>query len=470
LVEIAGGFLAAGAFEDVRAILGYLRSTQESDGHWAQNMWLDGTPYWNGVQMDETALPVLLVDLAQRDGGLPEPEAPRYWPMVRAAAGYILRNGPVSPQDRWEEDAGFSPFTVGAEIAALLAAADLAERCDELPVAKFLRETADCWHGCIDRWMYARDTDLAHRVGVDGYYVRVAPLVDEENVSRMQASIPVCNVPNDTASSRACDLVSPDALALVRFGMRSADDPRIINTVRVIDALLKVDLPGGPAWHRYNGDGYGEHPDGSPFDGTGQGRAWPLLTGERGHYALAAGQIAEARRLLTAMEHFTSDGGMLPEQSWDTADLPERELFFGQPAGSAMPLVWAHAEYVKLRRSLRDGAVFDLPPQPVRRYLVDRIHANRMIWRFSHKIRTLPHGIVLRIETMAPARVHWTVDDWHTVNDSATRDTGLGVHVVDLPLAGASNGTMIRFTLYWPEVDRWEGRDFDVQVGDGGDG
>src|SRR5262249_55059264 len=156
---------------------------------------------------------------------------------------------------------------------------------------------------------------------------------------------------------RAALTVSPDALALVRFGLRAPDDPRIRNTIRVIDALLKVELPQGPCWRRYNGDGYGEHEDGSGFDGTGVGRPWPLLTAERGHYEVAAGNRAGAEALLRAFESFGSDGHLLPEQVWDADDIPERELFRGRPSGSAMPLVWAHAEHIKLLRSLREARV-----------------------------------------------------------------------------------------------------------------
>ena len=130
--------------------------------------------------------------------------------------------------------------------------------------------------------------------------------------------------------------MSPDALALVRFGLRAAEDPRVLNTVRVIDALLEVNTPGGPAWHRYNGDGYGEHEDGAPFDGTGVGRAWPLLTGERAHYELAAGRWNVAERLLGALEAFANESGLLSEQLWDAPDIPERGLFFGRPSGAAI--------------------------------------------------------------------------------------------------------------------------------------
>ena len=176
---------------------------------------------------------------------------------------------------------------------------------------------------------------------MDGYYVRIAP-VTRDGSPPLAGDIQMKNV-GESGVVPAASIVSTDALALVRFGLRAPDDPRIVNTVRVVDSLLKIDTPNGPCWHRYNHDGYGEHEDGSPFDGTGIGRAWPLLTGERAHYELAAGRTDEARRLMKAMEAFTSDGGMIPEQIWDTADIPERALYFGQPTGSAMPLVWAHA-------------------------------------------------------------------------------------------------------------------------------
>ena len=463
LVETAGGLLAAGATAEVRRVLGYLQTTQEADGHWGQNMWLDGTPYWTGVQMDETALPILLVDLARREGALGEAEVPRFWPMVRRAAAYIVCNGPISPQDRWEEDPGYSPFTIAAEIAALLAAADLADLNHEPQVATYLRETADAWYACIDHWMYASGANRSLRFAVDGYYVRVSPLSSEDGTSRFQSDVPVKNLPGNP-SRLAADLISCDALALVRFGLRRANDPRIRNTVQLIDALLKVETPAGPAWRRYNGDGYGEHADGSPFDGTGIGRAWPLLTGERAHYELLADNIAGAKKLLTAFESLASDSGLIPEQTWDTADIPEKELYFGRAAGSAMPLVWAHAEYVKLRRSLRDGRVFDLPPQTVQRYLVDVVVPPRVVWRFNHKIRSMPIGMELRIETRAEASVRWTSDNWKTCKDSTTRDTGLGIFVADIDTTMIPDGGNVTFATYWPDARRWEGTDFTVVI------
>jgi glucoamylase len=464
LVETAGGLLAAGAYEDARRALHYLQVTQEEDGRWSQNMWLDGTPYWRGLQMDETALPILLTELARRKGALSEGDLTRLWPMARKAAAFLVRNGPVTQQDRWEEDPGYSPFTLAAEIAALLTAADLADLNGEGTTALYLRETADAWNDSIERWVYVTGTDLAREIGVEGYYVRIAPPEEAEAASPSQGFVPIKNRPPAESRKPAAHIVSPDALALVRFGVRAPGDTRVLNTVRVIDALLKVETPFGPAWHRYNDDGYGEHEDGAPFDGTGIGRAWPLLTGERAHYELAAGRRDEAEKLLRALEAFANDGGMLPEQVWDASDIPERELFFGRPSGSAMPLVWAHAEYLKLRRSLRDGRVFDLPQQPVRRYQVEKAGSKLVIWRFNHKTRSLPAGRTLRLETLAPAVLHWTADGWRTIRDTPTRDSGLGVHFIDLPAEKLPPGTWIDFTFYWPQAGSWQNMDYRVAV------
>jgi len=462
MVEAVGGLLAAGARAEAREALVYLQATQEADGHWPQNMWAEGRPYWGGVQMDETALPILLVDLARRQGALADRDlsVQGFWPMVRQAASFLLRNGPVTQQDRWEEDGGYTPFTIAAEIAALLAAADLAELAGEPVLAPYLRETADAWNDRIERWLYVGGTELARRAGVDGYYVRIAP-ADVEDGDR---AVVLKNRSREDSMGRSEAIVSTDALALVRFGLRAADDPRIEDTVRAIDALLLVETPFGPSWHRYNGDGYGEHEDGSPFDGTGVGRVWPLLVGERAHYALARGDRPEAERLLAALEAFAGEGGLLPEQTWDSPDLPERELFFGRPAGSAMPLVWAHAEYLKLVRSLEGGAVFDTPPQTLERYVRRRTPSRHLSWRFNHKIRDLERGRTLRLETLAPAIVHWSADGWGTVLDAATRDTRLGVHVVDLSTEGLAQGAEVSFTFYWPDVERWEGEDFSVKI------
>jgi glucoamylase len=464
LVESATGLLATGARKDVQRVLRYIRAAQDADGHWPQNMWLDGTPYWYGIQMDETAFPILLADIAQREGAITEDEGRTLWPMVRRAAGFLLRNGPVTQQDRWEEDAGYSPFTLAVEIAALLAAADMADLCGEHAPAEYLRETADAWNAHIERWVYVTGTDIARKVGVDGYYVRITPPDVADAASPASGFVPIKNRPPGSSSEPADHIVSPDALALVRFGLRGPADPRIVNTVKVIDAILKVETPRGPAWRRYNDDGYGEHEDGSPFDGTGVGRAWPLLTGERAHYELAAGRREEAERLLATLESFANEGGLISEQIWESADIPSRELYFGRPSGSAMPLVWAHAEYLKLRRSLSDGRVFDTPPQPLQRYVVAKTESPHCVWKFNHKVRSMPPGKVLRIETLSAGIVHGSLDDWVTSLDVETGDTGMGVFFVDLPTEKMREGESVKFTFFWSQAGNWEGRDFEVTV------
>ncbi len=463
LAESAGALVACGAVADARRVLRWLEATQEADGHWPQNCWLDGTAYWTGVQMDECAFPILLVDLLWREAGLGERELRRFWPMVRRAAAYVVQNGPVTGQDRWEEDGGFAPFTLAVEISALLAAADLADHLGD-DGAAYLRETADLWNDRIESWLYVVGTPLARSLDVDGYYVRIAPPEAADGASPAEGFVPIKNRPPGQSRVPAGAVVSPDALALVRFGLRAPDDPRIRNTLRVIDALLKVELPAGPCWRRYNGDGYGEHEDGAPFDGTGVGRAWPLLTGERAHYELAAGNRAGAEALLRALEGFASDGHLLPEQVWEAEDIPERELFRGRPSGSAMPLVWAHAEHIKLLRSLRDGRVFDMPPQPRRRYQQEGTRSPFALWRPNCKSRRLPAGKRLRLELRVPAVAHWSRDGWRSVIDTPTRDSGFGTHVADLDTADLTPGDAVVFTLYWLSEALWEGVDYWLKV------
>src|SRR5207302_9688526 len=188
------------------------------------------------------------------------------------------------------------------------------------------------------------------------------------------------------------------------------------------------------------------------------------LAGERAHYELAAGRPQAAEDLLRVMELSTEGGRLIPEQVWDRADIPALELFLGKPSGSARPLVWAHAEYIKLRRSLRDGKIFDQPLQTVQRYVFEHKSAEYFGWRFNNKPRTLPCGKKLRIILLTPGMVHWSDDHWQTTHDSYSRDSGLGVHAVDLPTRNLVTGHEVVFTLYWPDEQRWEGKDYAITI------
>ena len=445
LVLSAGGLLAAGAPVDARRVLDYLRTVQLPDGGWPQNCWLDGTPYWRGVQMDECAFPILLIDLCRRNAALPDAEVADYWPMARAAAGFLLRHGPVTGQDRWEEDGGYSPFTLAVEIAALLVAADLAEEAGEPALGGLCRDTADAWNDAVEAWCFAADSPPARAAGVAGHYVRIAPSVEGTAAADVRGSIAIKNRLPDSTNFSADTVVSPDALALVRFGLRAADDPRVLATVATIDSVLRRELPHGPCWYRYNRDGYGEHQDGSAFDGTGIGRLWPLLTGERAHYELAAGRPDAAARLLETMEGLTSNGFMLPEQVWDAAPVPGRELFLGQPTGSAMPLVWAHSEHIKLCRSLADGAMFDCPPQTLARYVAAHTPVRVQPWRPDWQAATMSAGRALRLDLPQPEQVAWSADGWASTATLSTANAGIGLHVAELPTAALRSGTTVRF-------------------------
>lgn len=460
LVEAAGALIANGQPAAAHRALRFLISTQEDDGHWPQNMWLDGRAYWHAIQMDETAFPILLADMLRREGELGALDP---WPMVKRAAGFLVRYGPVTVQDRWEEDGGYSPFTLAVEIAALLAAADFADAANEARIAEIFRDTADFWNDSIERWTYLTGTDLCDQLQVPGYYARITPAETADAISPSGGFVPIKNRP-EASGNRYAHVVSPDALALVRFGLRPADDPKVLSTLTVIDAILRRETATGPIWYRYNGDSYGEHDDGSPFDRTGVGRGWPLLAGERGHYELAAGRWGEALKLLRVMRAQASDGGMLPEQVWDREDIPEKELFNGRPTGSAMPLVWAHAEYIKLYRSLEIERVFDTPPQTVERYIKKQKSARYAMWTYHHRIRSIKQGKVLRIQIPRPAMIRWSSDDWTTSSEENTGDSGLGFWMADLTSDLLEVGREIRCRFRWADEEEDGGVDYRISI------
>jgi glucoamylase len=222
-----------------------------------------------------------------------------------------------------------------------------------------------------------RGTSLAARLGVDGYYARILPAGRVFAPARGDTEVKLLPTASDQKQEDSElppeEVVAVDALSLVRYGLRRPDDPRIVNTVRAIDALLMAETERGPAWRRYRGDRFGEHEDGRPFsaEDKGKGRAWPLLIGERAHYELLRGDVERAKELCRVMAQYATDSGLIAEQVWDADDVPKRQLFRGKPTGSVCPLLWAHGEYIKLRRSIRDGRVFDAPRQTFTRYLAE---------------------------------------------------------------------------------------------------
>ena len=442
LCETAMGLMASGSDESGRRALFYLACTQNKDGGWPQNMWLDGTQHWGAIQMDGIAMPILLADQLRRNNALGNFNA---WPMVRKAAAFLVRLGPGSQQDRWEALSGYAVFTMACEIPALLAAADFADDAGETDTATFLRETADAWNDAVDSLLYAEGTALAKEHGVSGYYLRVTPdkAIVEPRLDSLWLHLQ--NHRMGGGHHHAVNVVSPDALALTRFGLRAATDPRMQSTAKVIDAELRKQLATGPGWIRSTDDGYGEHADGSAYNGHGIGRCWPLLAGERGHFELASGATDVAEELARVISRQTSECGMIPEQVWDAADIPEHQLFNGHPAGSGMPLAWAHAEYVKLVRSIHDGKVWDTPPQPVQRYQVEGRTSPFEIWTEHAQRSWITPGKSLRMDFTAATTVTWHVDD----QPDGTQQTAapvLEAHCVLLHLPAAWKKLSVEYT------------------------
>jgi glucoamylase len=231
----------------------------------------------------------------------------------------------------------------------------------------------------------------------------------------------------------------------VRFGLRAPDDIHVRDSLAVIDALLRVETDSGPAWRRYNGDGYGEHEDGQGFDGTGQGRPWPLLTGERGHYELIAGN--DARPFLRAMSNMAGRNGMLPEQVWDGPAMPDKQLVSGKPTGSAMPLAWTHAEFVKLMLSIQLGRACDCPQSVLDRYRGGMPQRRRAVWSEHGPVADFPVGSDLRINVSSPGLIRW-----RTSVDEQWRDTPVQVSLPDvysavLRTGGLANGDRVEFAV-----------------------
>jgi glucoamylase len=371
--------------------------------------------------------------------------------------GFIVRKGPASDQDRWEENAGVNAFTLAIAIAALVCGAELLEPEERHDLLLF----ADDWNDHIEPWCVASATPVSDRYGVPAYYVRGATA----NVIRSRDALlePVL-IRNraDGLSMPAYEHVSTDFLQLVRFGLRRHDDPIVQGSIELVDRLLRRDTPDGPSWYRYNGDGYGEHADGRPYDGTGRGRLWPLLTGERGHFALVAGE--DARPHLRAMSRMSGRSGLIPEQVWDDALPPGKAFLQGRPTGSAMPLVWAHAEFIKLAISIAQGAPVDRPEALWLRYQAEPPRADVAHWTPRMPVTTIRVGQRLRILRDAPVLVHWGTDRWGRSADVLSSPGLLGLQVIDLPTEDLRAGQTIAFTFQSQTDLAWERSDHEIAV------
>jgi glucoamylase len=333
--------------------LDYLWRIQKADGSWWQNTEVDGTPHWTGTQLDEVALPIVLAWWLGRTSAAD-------WSHVKRAADFIVANGPRTPQERWESQDGFSPNTIATEIAGLVCAADVARRNGDGASAAAYEAKADEWQKAVEGWTATTNGPYSSKP----YYLRLSK---DGNPNDGTTYTLGDNFPRPVDER---EIVDNSFLGLVLFGAKPWNDPVVLNSLDVGDRLVRADTASGPVWHRFTFDGYGETRDGGDWDlffdnpeGQTLGRAWPLLTGERGEYELLAGRRADA--YLATMARTANDGLMLPEQVWDGR--PPNEAS-GEGTRSATPLAWTHAQFVRLAWSIQAGRPIERPAIVACRY------------------------------------------------------------------------------------------------------
>lgn len=327
-------------------------------GRFPQNSWVSGWQYWQGTQMDEVAMPIILAWRLNRTD---------LWPKIKQAADFVANNGPWTHQERWEENSGYSPSTIAAEIAGLVCAADIARAAGDTASAKFYLAKADHWQQNVTAWTFT--TTGFH--GDGRYFVRINDDLDPNDGATLA-------VKNGGGHHDERYIVDGGFLELVRLGVKRANDSAVLDTLPEYDAILKQDIAGkGPAWFRYNYDGYGEKNDGSNFDGSGRGRLWPIFTAERGMFEIAkAGNLGSAgTSYLTALRAFSTPQGAVPEQVWNnTASITGWQTTTpagytpGTPTKSIAPLSWAMGEYINLMASIAAHRIVDVPNAVCGRY------------------------------------------------------------------------------------------------------
>jgi glucoamylase len=379
LYQVATAFMALGdKTAAMRALDFIFKVQQKPDGSFPQNSFLDGKPFWSSLQMDEVAYPLILAyQLGKND-------RETYEKYVKKSADFIVKTGPKTPQERWEEEGGFSSSTIAAEIAGLVCAAEIAGRNGDEASRLIYLATADDWARNVERWT----ATTTGKYGDGNYFLRITQNGNPDKGDKIELN-------NGAGFFDEREIVDAGFLELVRLGIKSPDDPLIAKSVKVIDQIIKVKTPNGEGFYRYNHDGYGEMDDGRRWnwDGkyTGKGRLWALLSGERGQYELALCGLETAvvdgiscpdlkpLERLESMAKFANEGLMIPEQIWDKTETPKAEsqfspnLKFGEGTGSATPLAWSMAQFIRLAVNLQNGKNLDTPDVVYNRYVKNGI-------------------------------------------------------------------------------------------------
>jgi glucoamylase len=391
LYEAFAGLLVAGDIRTARdATLFLFDRQQQPDGSMPRNSLENGKPApdTGGLQLDETSYPILMAWQA----GLAH-DSSLYVKHVIPAADFLVAHGPSDGVERWEEQSGFSPSTIAAEIAGLTAAAHIARVNRDRAHARIYQATADYFARNIKAWTVTTTGPY----GTGRYFIRLSKTGDPN------AAI-TYNLGNGSVDADQRSIIDAGFLELVRLGILPANDPDVQASLQVVDSTIERTLPDGDGFYRYgtslpgSEDGYGDcfssDPTSCTLDGkpwpttdpvtgtsnTGSGHLWPVLSGERGEFDVAAGDRTDAGALLTAMRNMTSGQGLEPEQAWEDPDLAASPFgsdptlasigfVTGQPAGSASPLTWAQSQYARLALALGTGRNLETPDIVADRYV-----------------------------------------------------------------------------------------------------
>ena len=431
----------AGDLATARDVVNFLFGQQQlADGSLPRNSLINGdaAPDTGGVQLDETAYAILLADQLGMD------DASFYQNSVKPAADFLIAHGPASGTERWQEQSGYSPSTIAAEIAGLVAAAHLAQVNGDTASAQIFLGVADDYQRSVADWTVTTNGPLAPHP----YFIRLSKTGDPD------AAISY-NVGNGGPTLDQRNIVDAGFLELSRLGVLSAVDPAITQSLPVVDAALKSTTASGPGWHRYNGDGFGDGAnDGHPWAPTGQGsgHVWPELNAERAENALQTGDSATAASLADAMASFAGGVGLIPEQDWELADLAASPFgtdptvasigfVNGQPAGSAAPLVRSAAGFVRLLGDLRAGRIVEQHAATFARYVTHTQGATTLTVTSPSDESAVNGSTVTIVGTTAPGSTVYVAatntDTFATTTASAAAPAGN--FSIPVPISGGTS-------------------------------